>query len=164
MINFNALPGAKPSSNIPKGCYVAVIETAEMKQGKDEAKPKYLNMRFGLSTGTGKTVGKVFDILTESDAAIPQFKLRRFIEALGLPITGGFELKDLVKIIVNKKMLVDICPEKRDGQPTGRDQVDVSSGDIYYSFAEASRKLEGVVASNASNTINAADAEDAGDY
>ena len=42
-INFDALPQSNPSgSNIPKGQYKAVIEKAEMKQGKDLNKPPYL--------------------------------------------------------------------------------------------------------------------------
>jgi hypothetical protein len=164
MINFNELPGSKPKSGVAKGCYIATIETAEMKQGKDASKPKYLSMRLGLSKADAKPIGKVFDILTESDSEIPRFKLRRFIEALRIPITGDFDLKDLVKIIVGKRMLVDICPEKRDGVLSGYDTVDVSSGDIYYDIAEASRKMEGAIVDPTSGNIAAADAEDAGEY
>lgn len=163
-IDFSKLPGSKPSSNVPKACYIGVIESAEMKAPKnDPTKKKYLNMRLGLSTPDGKSVGKIFDSLFDSDAALAQFKLSRFITALELPITGDFELADLTKMIVNKRLLVDVCPEKKDGQPTGRDTVDVFTGDIYYSLAEASRKLEGVTLNQADNRINAPDAADAGD-
>lgn len=161
-INYTSLPTNKPSSNIQKGCYVGIIEIAEMKSPKDTTKKKYLNLRLGLTTPDGKNVGKVYDILTESEQPTAQFKLGRFITALNLPITGSFELADLVKMVQNKKLLVDICPEKKDGQPTGRDVVDVFSGDIYYDLAEASRKFEGVNLMPADNRINAPDAADAG--
>lgn len=163
-INFNELPGNKPSSNIPKGCYLGTIETAEMKTPKTAGKKPYLNMRLALATAEGKPVGKIFDIIAESEAALAQFKLQRFVTALNLPITGEFELSDLVKMVQNKKLLVDVCPEKKDGQPTGRDVVDVSSADIYYNLAEASRVFNGVTLNLADNNkINAPDAADAGD-
>jgi len=165
MINFNALPGKKPVTEVQKGCYIATIEAAEMKPVKDASsgKPPYLNMRLALADSSGRSYGKVFDIISESEQELARFKLRRFIEALAIPITGNFELRDLPKIIVGKQMLVDIAPEKRDGVLTGYSTVDISSGDIYYNLAEASRKLEGytVNATPADNRINAPDAEDA---
>lgn len=172
MIDFNALPDRKPAGDALTGCFIATVETAEMKTPKPkkdgDGKPiqgkDYLNMRCGLTTGTGKSAGKIFDMLFDSEAPIPQFKLRRFVEAIGLPITGAFDLKDLPKIIIGKKFLIDVMPEKKDGVLTGRTTADVFTGDIYYSMAEASRKMEGVVAVNADNTINAADAEDSGEY
>lgn len=164
MINFNNLPGSKPNNTFADGCYIATIETAEMKQGKDDSKPKYLNIRMGLTEANGKTVGKLFDLFTESASELPQFKLRRFIEALAVPITGEFELKDLVKIIIGKKFLIDVCAEKRDGKETGRMATDVSTADIYYSMAEASRKLEGMVAAVQNNTAPATTGADTQPY
>lgn len=135
-INFNSLPQEKPASNfvIPKGQYEGVIKKAEMKQPKDDAKPQYLSVEIeALDTVSGASAGKIWAIFTESEAALPRYQLSRLIKALNLPITGEFELKDLTKVIVNKKMLVDIVPEERtDGKAPQRSVVDVNSGEIFY--------------------------------
>lgn len=162
-INYTALPGSRPNNIIPKACYLARIEIAEMKTPKQEGKKDYLNLRYALQTPEGKNVGKIYDILSESEQPLMQFKLQRFIQALELPITGVFELKDLVKMVLNKQLLVDVCPERKDGQDTGRNVVDVSAADIYYNIAEASRVLNGVTLPASDNRINAPDAEDAGE-
>lgn len=159
-INFNELPNSNPGGgyNIPKGTYFALIEKAEMRtpKAKDDGsigKP-YLNLQLSITTPDGKSVGKLFDIISESNHELVRYKLRRFIEALELPITGDFELRDLPKVIINKKFIVDIAPDKQ-----GKAAVDVFSGDIYYSVAEAAR----IFGNNAglTGTINAPDAEDA---
>lgn len=135
-INFNSLPTDKPSQSqiIPKGTYKAKVEKAEMKQGKDPAKPPYLNIQMDVSdTTSGTPMGKLFMILTESEAPLPRYQLGRFIKALKLPITGDFELKDLTKMVVNKELIVDIMPEdKKDGSAPQRSIVDVFSGEIFY--------------------------------
>lgn len=135
-INFNSLPTEKPSNGalIPKGQYIATIEKAEMKQGKDETKPPYLNLQLGIMDEASETeMGKVFTILTESEHPLPRFQLSRLIKSLHLPIEGEFELKDLTKMVVGKKMRVDIVPEdtKDDEKPT-RSIVDINAGNIFY--------------------------------
>ena len=44
-INMNSIPTEKPamSTIIPKGCYIAKIVKADMKQGRDETKPPYFS-------------------------------------------------------------------------------------------------------------------------
>lgn len=157
-INFDTLPTSNPGGGVvPKGTYFATIDKAEMRTPKPRddgsvGKP-YLNLQLSLQTADGKAAGKLFDILSESDHELVRYKLRRFIEALEIPITGNFELKDLTKIVVGKKLIVDVAPDKQN-----RSAVDVFSGDIYYSVAEASR----IFGNNAGLTgpINAPDAED----
>lgn len=146
-INFNALPTEKPAiggSLIPKGQYLAVIEKAEMKQGKDDTKPPYLNLQLDLTDeASGTKMGKVFHILTESNHPLPMYQLKRIIEALHLPITDNFELKDLVKMVQNKKLLVDIAPEKaEEGKEPTRSVVDVMSGQVFYPYVADANPLE----------------------
>ena len=175
MINFNSLPTNKP--NLPEtGTYYATIESAEMKQGKDVTKPPYLNIGLAIRDKNGKACGKVFDILSESDKELVQYKLARFLIALDLAKLGSFELTDLVKIIKNKELIVDIKQEEaKDGYPA-KAVVDVFAGSIYYPMSDAAvifgksvpvtptkaTKLN-VVEDNAEDddlTINASDAAD----
>lgn len=135
-INFNALPQEKPATSfiIPKGQYLGTIKKAEMKQPKDASKPEYLNLEIECVDPTTSTpAGKLWVILTESEAALARYQLARLIKALNLPITGEFELKDLTKIIVNKELMVDVTPEDRkDGKPPQRSVLDVNAGEIFY--------------------------------
>ena len=134
-INFNSLPRENSSmyAVIPKGCYCAKIVKSEMKPSKN-GKPDYLSAECDVTdpaSGTG--MGKFWINLFESEANLPRFQLRRFIEAVGLNITGEFELKDLTKMINGKSLLVDICPNKEGD----RSVVDISA-DCFYPIAMAS--------------------------
>ena len=132
-INFNTLPTENSSSFtlIPKGRYVAKITKAEMKQGQKANRPPYLNIETEVSDpDSAMNMGKFWIILTESAHDLPRWQLRKFIEALKLPIQGDFELKDLTKMIVGKSLLVDIKIQP-DQQGNDRNAVDVS-GDCFY--------------------------------
>ena len=135
-INFSSLPTEKPAMGfvIPKGQYIGTIVKSEMKQGKDTTKPPYLNIEMEITDEASNTaMGKVWAILTESEQPLPRYQLQRFINALHLPITGEFDLKDLTKMINGKKLRVDIAPEERtDGKEAQRSIVDVMAGDIFY--------------------------------
>lgn len=136
-INFNSLPTDKPNSLPESGPYYATIESAEMKQGKDPTKPPYLNIALALKDKHGKSCGKIFDILSESDKELVQYKLARFLIALDLAKLGTFELIDLVKIIKNKQLIVDVKQEEaKDGYPA-KAVVDVFAGNIYYPMSDA---------------------------
>lgn len=168
-INFNALPNEKPNANPAPGQYFATIEKAEMKANKTPGKPDYLNLTLGLQTKDGKSAGKIFDIIAESDNDVVRYKIQRFITALEIPITGAFELRDLPKIIVGKKIIVDITiddPKKKDPNSpyAAKAVVDVFTGMIYYPLAEAST-IFGIEIQNPTGDapINAPDATDAGD-
>lgn len=137
-ISFDDLPNNKPNNTIKKGSYYATIEIAEMKQPQNPTKPPYLNMLFALKDDSGKSVGKIYDILTESDKPLLKYKLGRFIKALKLENTlTTFELSDLCKIVKNKELIVDVTPEKQNNEETGRTVVDVFTNEIYYPISEA---------------------------
>lgn len=158
-INFDALPDKSPNMLQAKGTYFATIESAEMKQGKDPAKPPYLNLKFGLKDAMGKSAGKLYDIMAESEHNIVRYKLQRFIKALELPITGEFELADLAKIVTGKKLILDLTiDEKSDPH---KNVVDVFSGAIFYPVAEAHTLFPCYAVEDTG--INAPDAEDAKD-
>jgi hypothetical protein len=138
MINFNSLPINKPVNLPESGTYYATIDGAEMRQGKDPTKPQYLNICLALKDRQGRACGKIYDIIAESDKELIQYKIARFLIALGLEKLGSFELVDLIKIIKNKQLIVDVKQEEaKDGYPA-KAVVDVFSGSIYYPMSEAS--------------------------
>lgn len=137
MINFNSLPTDKPNSLPEKGTYYATIEAAEIKQGKDITKPPYLNIVLALRNADGKNCGKIYDIISESDKELVQYKLARFITALGLTNLGVFELVDLVKIIKGKELIVDVKQDEAKDGYAAKAVVDVFAGNIYYPISEA---------------------------
>jgi len=161
MINFNELPKTNAMSAPPKGDYIAVIEVAEMKQGNDATKPMYLNLRLALSDVDGQSRGKIFDIISESTHEIVKFKLRRLIEACEIPITGNFELKDLVKILPGKTIIVQTTIEEKDGKPA-QGKVDVFAPGVFYPISEKN-KIFGLGTPTTApmpTTIDATDADD----
>ena len=152
-INFNELPNSGGSMNtvVPEGVYYITIEKAEMKAPKNGGK-EYLNMFLGLKDQNGKAMGKIWDIIADSDSDVVRYKLRRFIEALEIPITGEFELKDIAKIIQGKQLIGHITTDKRGDKP--KSVIDVFADKIFYSVNEANVVFGG----NAE--INANDADD----
>lgn len=138
MINFNTLPTENSSqfSVIPKGSYIAKIVKSEMKTPKPRQDgsvgPDYLSAECDITDPISNTsMGKFWINLFESEANLPRFQLRKFIEALNLKISGEFELKDLTKMINGKSLAVDICPDK-EGK---RSIVDVSA-DCFYPLTQ----------------------------
>lgn len=158
-INFDSLPGDKPFSVPAPGTYYATIEAAEMKQGKDTSKPPYLNLKYKLKTQDGKSAGIMFDIIAESEHSLMQYKLKRFILALGVSFEGEFELKDISKLCVGKEIILDTKIEEGTDGRQSRAVVDLFTNEIYYNINEA-KELFG---ETASDVINASDAEDAVD-
>ena len=161
-LNFDMLPDTAPGGSvIPEGTYYATIDNIEMKAAKDVSKPDYLNVTYQIKTKEGKILGKVFDIFTESESDIARYKLKRFILALELPITGTFELKDLTKICKNKTLIVDLKVEEKEGYAP-KTIVDVFKNNIFYSVNEAATIFgtDGIAVAASENVINASDAED----
>jgi len=162
-INFDALPSKSPNYVAPAGKYKATINKAEVRIGKTSGKP-YINMELSLTDPSGKSFGKMFDIITESDSDIARYKLRRLITALEIPMTGNFELKDLCKIIPNKQLLVDVIEEPaKDGHPA-KAVVDVFTNEIFYSIVQAKKGETPVMSDPISDDdlpFAASDAEDA---
>lgn len=148
-INMNELPVNKPAMNniIPKGRYVGQIIKAEMKQPKDPERPMYFSAECDITDPQSNTnMGKFWIRLFESEAPLVRYQLSRFITALKLPITGEFELKDLTKVVVNKKLFIDIAPEERkDNNPPTQSVVDIN-GECFYPVDELQRANEAVEA------------------
>ena len=134
-INFSSLPTKNPYSIPAPGVYKARIDDAEMRAPKNDAtKPEYLNLKYTLLNADGSSAGTLYDILSESDSSIVQFKISRFIQACGLPLTGTMELKDIAKIVKGRTIVVDISHDKK-SDPV-RAQVDLFSREAYYPEAE----------------------------
>ena len=133
-INFDSLPTTKPTSTIPAGRYGAIIEAAEMKPSKDTSKPPYLSLRLGILDIDGNRIAGIYDIIAQSEAALVRYKLQRFITALNLPLTS-FELSDLTKIVVGKKLDVDVKIEQNEGYAP-RNVVDALSEEVYYPYTD----------------------------
>lgn len=134
-INMNSLPKEKPSQGnlIPKGNYRAKIKKAEMRSPKDVNRPDYFSAECDVTDPVSNTeMGKFWINLFESEAPLVRWQLSRFIQALGLPLEGEFDLKDLTKMVNGKELMVDIQPEERtDGKPPQRSVVDISA-DCFY--------------------------------
>jgi hypothetical protein len=157
-INFQNLPTQTPNSLPPKGTYMYEIESAQMRQSKTN---DYLEIKAKLSKADGKKVATIFDRIFDIDSDIPRYKLRQFIVALRLPITGDFQLSDLTKMIVGKKILADITHEKsKDPQYPDKAVVDVFSSEVYYPLSRAVELLGEPMTSAETAAINASDAED----
>lgn len=141
MINFDSLPTENPFALPAPGLYKAHILEAVMKQGSDTAKPPYLNVKYALSDAQGVSAGTLFDIISESDSSVVQFKVGRFIRACGLPLTGAMELKDIGKLVVGRDLALDvkITPAPKDSKYNDKAEVDLFSRAAYYlpsEFAE----------------------------
>lgn len=154
-IKFDALPSEKPYSVIQPGYYYAVIDTAEMKQGKDTTKPPYLNLKLKLKDKDGKNAGILFDSIFESEHNLMQYKLKRFLTAIGITFESEFELKDIQKVCTGKEFIVNTTIDKQEGKQD-RAVVDLFSNEIYYNISAANE----IFGEGATGVINASDAED----
>lgn len=116
MIQFDSLPTSLPSGDfplIPKGVYKATIVKAEMKQPKDETRPPYLSLTWEVFDENNKSLGKVFDILSESTSEYVLYKISSFIKAIDVNLGKSFELKDLTKVSMGKTCKVAITIDER---------------------------------------------------
>lgn len=141
-INFNTLPDENSGNNsiIPKGKYRAKIAKSEMKTPNQDKgpKPDYFSAECDVTDpASGTPMGKFWINLYESNANLCQWQLKKFIEALSLPIEGEFELKDLTKMVNGKELMVDIKVEQ-DNRGNDRSVVDINAGDCFYPVANDS--------------------------
>lgn len=117
MINFDKLPDELPKNEFPlieKGIYTATIEKAEMKQPKDPNNKKpYLNLTWNIYDDNNQSLGKLYDIMTESENPYVQYKLKSFINALGVNLGQEFELKDLCKVSTGKTCKIAITIDEK---------------------------------------------------
>ena len=134
-INFDKLPQDNPFALPTPGVYRAKIVEADMKSPKnDPTKPDYLNIKYTLFDRTNKNCGSIYDILSESDSSVVQYKIARFVRACGIPLTGAMELRDLAKLVKNKEIALDVTIDKKSDTP--RAQVDLFSREGYYLASE----------------------------
>lgn len=136
-INFDALPDKKGTSSISNfdgGLYNVIVEAADMKTSKKSGNP-YLNVRLGVFSDEGTRITGVFDIFVDSEQPLMQYKLRRFLEACQIDLQGTFELKDLPKIIVNKKLQAYLKVQS-DEQYGDKVVVDIAPDEIYVPLDE----------------------------
>ena len=128
-ISFDSLPNAPQANLIPAGAYIATIEKATMKQPKDDKKPPYLNLQLDIKDTEGKSYGKLFDIITESESEYMRYKLRCFIQAIDVNLGNVFELRDLTKVCVGKKCEVTVTVDEKSTPP--RSQINMFAEDMY---------------------------------
>lgn len=134
-INFDNLPQDNPYALPTPGVYIAKILEADMRAPKnDPTKPDYLSLKLNLFDKANKNCGSIYDILSESDSSVVQYKISRFVRACGIPLTGNMELKDLAKLVKNKTIAVDITLDKKSDTP--RAQVDLFTREGYYLASE----------------------------
>jgi hypothetical protein len=158
-INFDTLPDKNPST-LENGKYLLTILKAEMRPSPDPERPPYLSLSCNIKDSKQQNRGKMYDNIIDSDSDLLRYKIRRFIEALEIPITSGnLELKDLAKIVPGKSYIADLMTERKEGKPP-RTVVDIFSGEIYYPLKDASKYFEEAMASD-DLPFNAPDAADA---
>lgn len=141
-INFQKLPTKNPGNELlAKDKYHAIIKSAEMKTS--QADTEYLNLGLELYNKDNKKIGFVYDILSESDKPIAQYKLQRFIVANGLEkelLAMTIELKDLGKLVVGHHLWVDIGVEKGKNGYSDKNNVDAFADEIYAAYTTATEE------------------------
>lgn len=132
-INFSELPQESPNALPEVDLYYATIAEATMKAPNDATKPDYLSLKLQLTDKDGKGCGTMYDILSESDSSVVQYKLGRFVRACGIPLQGVMELKDLAKLVVNKQIVVDVKHDQdKEKKYPPKAAVDIFSREAYY--------------------------------
>lgn len=102
-IQFDKLPQAKPNQNatVNPGRYLVKITKAEMVERKEAS--AYLRVTF--TTQNKETFSENF---FEDNKPFLQYKIGRLLKATDVVLEGEGSLKDIGKLIVNKKAIVDI--------------------------------------------------------
>ena len=133
MINFDNIPKDKPAGySLPEeGFHKATIAKAEIKISNNGN--KYIQTQ--LKTDDGAIV---FDNILDSDAPALQWKIGRLVTACKLPLVGELSLEDLAKVILNKRIVIDVKHVENEwqGKVTTKAEVDIFSNDIFYPIEE----------------------------
>lgn len=110
-LNFDSLPKDRPNNNstVEAGRYEATIFKAEMKESK--AGNPYLNVSFKTDAGF------VNENYMESDKSFVLWKLGQLLIACNVKLEGEGTLKDVSKVIVGKKVMIDVVLNDK-GYPT----------------------------------------------
>lgn len=127
MVNFDA-PVTKPAgqSKAEVGPQSAEINKVELKKSKTGT--EYLSVWLKLDKG-----GMAFESFFDSDKEFPIYKLRRFLEAIKVELSGSLTLKDIAKFIkVGTKLDIIIAVDDK-----GYASADFShDNDGFYAFGE----------------------------
>lgn len=127
MVNFDA-PVTKPAgqSKAEVGPQSAEINKVELKKSKTGT--EYLSVWLKLDKG-----GMAFESFFDSDKEFPIYKLRRFLEAIKVELSGSLTLKDIAKFIkVGTKLDIVVAVDDK-----GYASADFShSNDGFYAFGE----------------------------
>lgn len=109
MINFDALPKDKPNNNtVTEGRYTATVFSAKMVPSKKTPGEEYLNVSFKIDNG-----GFVNENYFDSDRPFLQYKLGQLLKACKVTLAGEGSLKDVSKVVVNKKVIIDVVVNDR---------------------------------------------------
>ena len=108
MVNFDKIPDNNPFQIPDKGYYLFKCVNANMRQPKDKNKKSYLNVQMSLVDKNGKKAGTFFDNFFDSSSSAVLYKLGRFINAIGLNLTGDVDLKDIAKLVPGKEGVLEI--------------------------------------------------------
>ena len=140
-IDFTKLKTDNPFSVPDPGIYLATITEAKSQQPKDTSKPEFLNVKYSLMDADGNSAGNMEDNFFDSDSDVPKYKLGRFITAVGIPLTGAMEFKDLAKILPKRKLVVDVKNVKDDyrsteGKEVMKAEIDLFAREAYYPVGE----------------------------
>lgn len=102
-IQFDKLPTTKPNQNatINPGRYLVKITKAEMVERKEGS--AYLRVTF-----TTKDKEVFTENFFEENKPFLQYKISRLLSATDIVLEGEGSLKDIGKLIINKKAIVDV--------------------------------------------------------
>lgn len=147
-LDFTKAPTTNPFSLVAPGYYRFVISEAVMRPNKTDAtKPPYLNLTLQLTNARGAKAGNVFEIITESSAPAPMFKLGRLVAAVGLDLTtnASLELKSLGKMLQGRAGVCEIehSVDKKNPDAQPRAQVKLFGSDCYWPLSEFDRLVAG---------------------
>lgn len=136
MMNFDSLPKDRPGGSggntvLEKGRYPAVVKSASIKNGPSG---DYFQAVLQVTAPDGSTM-LVFDNFFNSDKPLPQYKLGQFLRSINCILSGNFEMKDLVKIVVNKRLEVVLKVEPATDKYAAKNVADAFDDMIYYPVA-----------------------------
>lgn len=104
MISFDKLPTDKPNQNasVLPGRYLAVITKTEMVESQ---KTHDMYLRVTFTTKDKETIQEGF---FEAPKPFNMYKIGRLLKATNVQLEGEGSLTDVAKLIMNKKVIIDI--------------------------------------------------------
>jgi len=137
-INLDAVPDKNPSAPIDEGTYLATVTKTKMSQPNDINKGEYLHVEYSVE-GTDGSKGAFSDNHYDSDSSYLQFKLKRFLTALDLQLTGEIELKDIEKLVqVGSKLVLVVRHSTSEWKGVKKTdaEIDIFGSDCFYPVSD----------------------------